>query len=144
MTDGHPNLPLSGDPTLINPCYTYYNQKNYTKSASCATSYLATVNSDIAAQVARAQAMNVRIDTIQIGDINNAEDVTLFRALTNNSKFIPTMPNGQLPLDYMAENTKDIYNNTGEQYSALQYSASTIQCFYNNIANTIHLKLSNG
>lgn len=143
LTDGHPNLTLNGDPTLINPCETYYSQRNYTKSASCTTSYLSSVTNDIATQVARAQAMKVRIDTIQIGDINNAEDVVIFRQLTSNSKFVPTMSNGQLPLDYMAQNTKDIYNNVGEEYSAVQYSTSAIQAFYSDIADTIHLKLSN-
>jgi Flp pilus assembly protein TadG len=101
-------------------------------AVSCGTTYVDFMQSATNAQTDRAKAMNVTIHTIAIHDYNDADNAqAVLRRLIKDPYWQPSQ------LEYMAMATK------GQQYDAANYDAARINQIYAQVAQDIHIKLSN-
>jgi hypothetical protein len=165
MTDGRPNLPAPSN------YYSYSSSGPYTKctdmvdnssavkakcyksggrticpvlpssiitdsmisssAVSCGTTYVNYMESSTNSQTDRANTMNVTIHTIAIHGTDDTDTAqAVLRRLIKEPDWVPPQ------LDYMASTTK------GQQYDAPNYDAARINQIYSQVAQDIHIKLS--
>jgi hypothetical protein len=166
MTDGMPNLPAPSN------YYSYSNSEPYRKctdpvnnssavkakcyksggqticptlpssmitdnmipssAVTCGTTYVNYMQSSTNTQTDRAYSMNVTIHTIAIHDSDESDGAqAVLRRLIKDPYWEPNQ------LEYMATITK------GQQYDAPNYDANKINQIYQEVAQDIHIKLSN-
>ena len=100
-------------------------------AVSCGTTYVNNMQTVTNAQTDRAKTMDVTIHTINISNVMNQQNSeAIVKRLLKNPNWEPNQ------VHYMASTTD------GLEYEATQYRASEITNVYNQIAEDIHIKLS--
>lgn len=99
-------------------------------AVSCGTTYVNHMQSVTNTQTERANNLNITIHTISI-HTPDGNSIAVLRRLLKDPDWEPTQ------LEYMATTTK------GQQYEAEYYDAAKINQVYEEVAQDIHIKLSN-
>ncbi len=129
FTDGEPNLPGPGSPT-ISSCITKKNQGQHAAAQTCAQTYTNHMIAQTTAQVTRAEGMDVRIHTIQIGDADPGNSLATFQSLLMDNDWEAGL------LDTMASTTE------GDQFEAENNDGPGIMTIFQEIAKLVTVKLS--
>lgn len=114
----------------INTCINYYNSRKYAQAKSCATTYTNYFVNVTSQQITRADQMGVTVHTIKIGG-DYSSSLNTMRQLLQNPDWDPML------IETMATTTD------GNQYEAMNYDANGILEIYNQVAQDIHIKLTN-
>jgi hypothetical protein len=131
LTDGYNNLPeFQAGKSFGSTCGNFYNKRQYSQARTCAQNYTSNFVNLNQVQVARAEALGIKIHTIRLdsGEDSSMDDI---RKALGNMAWDPQL------LELMANSTHgDMYNTTFED-------SRYLTDFYEEIANDVRMKLTN-